>query len=738
MKKFLIIIILTPFLSFSQSEKEYDRIISISKFLYELYDALDNNRDVEFNKTKVVFSPEIDNKYLYHKDSLMLKGKERLFDRFNKNRIKILLEKVFLPRNDLVLKESSSYFKESGSHYSIYVTSDYTNSNIVIKDCDLGFHIWVSTPRSSNLKIIDSKVKKITIVQFSGSLICSGLVADQINLGGDNINLINSKISKVSLAWDTISSLNVENSEINNFNISQCVFSNKFNTNWSIDEDEKNILLENSYVKICNSVIDNFEWNDNSSLDYSQKVINDSLFFNYMKNNSRFSLPSYLEGGCDYHSFKIESRSSHYISEFNIDEYEQGKSFKIIEHKSQWGNVIDTIFIKPISHFIKDINIRFSKFKSISLIHGNTRTISISNSEIKESLQIDKSFKIDSVFGFFNNILPNYSSKVSVEWENIQKIYVNTDRINRVDFFDGMSTYSAVDDINRVDFFDGMSTYNAVDHNHYRSLISSYMTFIKVFEDNGEKYNKYLCKLAMKDVETAEVASIYKSRPSTKGYFKWKGNLFLKYYCKYGLDPFQGLFYCFKMILYFALFYFIFYNEWDKIDRGFLIKRFNSVMDYFTTEKRIEDFYSSNHNQEITTFTDFKETLNTNKVFMPSLLGTLAKPIYKVSLFRYRILNFFYKKAEFMAGRKWIDLQKKDRFWIGTLTLFLTILYLLYLFSLRALNSVILSINAFSTLGFGAIPVRGFTKYVAVIEGFIGWFLLSIFIVALINQMMSM
>ena len=50
---------------------------------------------------------------------------------------------------------------------------------------------------------------------------------------------------------------------------------------------------------------------------------------------------------------------------------------------------------------------------------------------------------------------------------------------------------------------------------------------------------------------------------------------------------------------------------------------------------------------------------------------------------------------------------------------------------------IALSVNEFSTLGFGQIPVRGFTKYVAIIEGFIGWFMLSVFIVSLLSQMMS-
>ena len=90
-----------------------------------------------------------------------------------------------------------------------------------------------------------------------------------------------------------------------------------------------------------------------------------------------------------------------------------------------------------------------------------------------------------------------------------------------------------------------------------------------------------------------------------------------------------------------------------------------------------------------------------------------------------------------MAGRKWVDLENKDRYWIGTLTFFLTLIYIFYLILIRAINSLVLSINAFSTLGFGQIPVRGFTKYVAIIEGFIGWFLLSVFIVSLLSQMMS-
>ncbi len=56
---------------------------------------------------------------------------------------------------------------------------------------------------------------------------------------------------------------------------------------------------------------------------------------------------------------------------------------------------------------------------------------------------------------------------------------------------------------------------------------------------------------------------------------------------------------------------------------------------------------------------------------------------------------------------------------------------------LSLLNAITLSLNAFTTLGFGNIPTRGAARYICIIQGFIGWFLLSIFTVALINQVLG-
>jgi hypothetical protein len=58
------------------------------------------------------------------------------------------------------------------------------------------------------------------------------------------------------------------------------------------------------------------------------------------------------------------------------------------------------------------------------------------------------------------------------------------------------------------------------------------------------------------------------------------------------------------------------------------------------------------------------------------------------------------------------------------------------LFILSLVNALTLSLNSFVTLGFGTIPTYGFARYICIIQGFIGWFLLSLFTVSLINQVL--
>lgn len=60
----------------------------------------------------------------------------------------------------------------------------------------------------------------------------------------------------------------------------------------------------------------------------------------------------------------------------------------------------------------------------------------------------------------------------------------------------------------------------------------------------------------------------------------------------------------------------------------------------------------------------------------------------------------------------------------------------LWLLFLNFINAFTLSINSFVTLGFGTIPTTGLPRYICILQGFFGWFLLGLFSVALINQVL--
>lgn len=57
-------------------------------------------------------------------------------------------------------------------------------------------------------------------------------------------------------------------------------------------------------------------------------------------------------------------------------------------------------------------------------------------------------------------------------------------------------------------------------------------------------------------------------------------------------------------------------------------------------------------------------------------------------------------------------------------------------FLISFINALTLSANAFVTLGFGNIPTVGVARYVCVFQGVLGWLLLSLFSVALINEIL--
>ncbi|PCH99337.1 MAG: hypothetical protein COB85_00090 [Bacteroidetes bacterium] len=271
---------------------------------------------------------------------------------------------------------------------------------------------------------------------------------------------------------------------------------------------------------------------------------------------------------------------------------------------------------------------------------------------------------------------------------------------------------------------------------NYYGLTSSYSNFFSMYKTRGDRESANACYVVMKDIETGRLNFLYRQSPTGKKWINWKLNQFLKHFCDYGTSPVKSLIISIYVIFAFACFYFFFYSDWDKISRRFLMNQYRKMLQYFRSEQKLEDFYSDEHREAFRSYEDFKVEIEESKIEIPFFFGVLGKPLYSMSLINYKVMTWIYRRAEILSGR-WIDLKPVRKVLVGTAVSSAIIVYLVYLVLIRALNSTVLSINTFSTLGFGDIPVKGVTRYVAILEGFLGWFLLSIFSVSLISQILQ-
>lgn len=271
---------------------------------------------------------------------------------------------------------------------------------------------------------------------------------------------------------------------------------------------------------------------------------------------------------------------------------------------------------------------------------------------------------------------------------------------------------------------------------NFNTLNSSYRKFFSMYRTQGDIESANACYKQLKDMETGKYHHLYRNNPSINTWFNWRFNQFLKYFSEYGTNPVQSLIISMWVILIFAGVYFFFYSDWDGINRAFLIKKHRTIMQYFSSEQRLEDFYTETYIEDFKTFTEYKKEMKESKLLVPLFIVLLGKPLYLFSVIKYKLVSFIYRRTELLQGR-WIDLKSARKVFVGVTVVISVLIYLIYLGLIRALNSITLSVNSFSTLGFGTIPVKGASRYITILEGFLGWFLLSIFSVSLISQMLQ-
>ena len=259
-------------------------------------------------------------------------------------------------------------------------------------------------------------------------------------------------------------------------------------------------------------------------------------------------------------------------------------------------------------------------------------------------------------------------------------------------------------------------------YNHYKSELA--------FERSNGVY------VELKDIETNRLKYLYQENPTFDTFFKFKINQFLKIFSDYGTRPAKAIIVSIYVILLFALFYMFFPNTWDAQSRRRLIERYRFFFKYLNVNAGIHEVYLEGKQEDILEYKEFKKLIEASGQKVPRFFTATAKPIYHWAVSGTNLSARLLSRIDVIKGR-WEELPKSKRIWKSMLVTGAFIIALIYDLFVKALNAIMLSVNTFTTLGFGEIPIKGVPRYLAIIQGFIGWFMLTIFSVSLISQLLN-
>ena len=284
--------------------------------------------------------------------------------------------------------------------------------------------------------------------------------------------------------------------------------------------------------------------------------------------------------------------------------------------------------------------------------------------------------------------------------------------------------------------FMGQSADELLDQIQFDKLIAAYSKLLAIYKSRSEMDSYNACYIEMRDKMTARSKLRYELDPTFNRYFDYQINKFTRAFSDYGTRPAKAIVIFFQVVLGFSVFYFFFPSTWNTTNSRSLMKRLSYLGSYFTSKEGLSDLFEKETKDEYKDYEEFKTFMGSSEKELPLYFKWLSRPLYNASVSRFNISRSVLRKTDILNG-KWSELPSGKKaftsFLIGTYLLF----YLIYVLIVRCLNAITLSLNAFSTLGFGEIPTKGIARYVTIIQGFIGWFLLSIFLVSLIGQILN-
>jgi len=390
---------------------------------------------------------------------------------------------------------------------------------------------------------------------------------------------------------------------------------------------------------------------------------------------------------------------------------------KYIDNIKLQSNTFDN---KGISN-IFSVNFESAEIGELSMISNRMQTLNLTGAEVQKSLLIDSLF-VDNYIGILNFNFPEKNTNAS--WHNLSGekfaiFYYNESGL--------VIPYQA-----KLDK-------QLADNLKYNDLISAYNKFNALYHDRGDITSANCSYVEIKDIETRKQAIIQKTDPSFNNLINYKLNVFLRFFSDYATNPGKSIMQSMWVLLFFTFLYMLSFSGWDGMNYRYYNKQFSLFSDYITSNNSIaeilakEEHQQDKNNKEIKEFLDIYEKDGKQ---MPRILRLFGEPIHYLGKFRYKIIPNLIHFFNFQPN-EWESLNIGKKIWSSILIIIIIFTYLLYIITVKFINSSILSLNSFVVIGFGNLPEKGLAMYLSIIEGIIGWFLLMIFTITLLSQVLQ-
>ncbi|SHH42111.1 potassium channel family protein [Winogradskyella jejuensis] len=350
--------------------------------------------------------------------------------------------------------------------------------------------------------------------------------------------------------------------------------------------------------------------------------------------------------------------------------------------------------------------------------------------EIDELIFKDNAFNVPSLI--------NFKATNNVNFIGVNQFKSTTSSLDGFDDYKrSLNQWINFTDISNFDLFNNYNTKEKIQNpTTYQYELDQKSVFYNYFKEkhNTVEANKFYVEI--KELESQRIAYEHNLNPTFNTFFKLQINKFLKLFSNYGTEPEGAVVVSIYVILLFALIYLFFPNSWDKHGKNRIMDRYRFFTKYMSKDAGMHDVYLEEQQDELLASEDFKTYMLKAEKHIPKFFIATALPLYRWSVSGTKLSASFLKRVDIMKGT-WNELPKSKRVWKSILLVGAFLIAIVYDIFIKILNALMLSINTFTTLGFGEIPIKGLPRYLAIIQGFIGWFMLTIFSVSLISQLLN-